>query len=325
MLSMEENIRPPFSPDEATAIAQTHYDIRPTSIRALPSELDRNYQLRAQTGEQYVLKIAHSSVSDSVLDLQNQTLKHLRAALDIVPELIPAENGADTIRVTALDGASYRARLLNYIEGVPLSDFRPHSDALLEDIGTQLGNLSAAMTNFDHSEKRLHYRWNIRNLSEVARYGDDLPPAKKSLLEYFLRLYEDEVIPALPRLRHRFTYNDPNDTNILVRARGAETPRVGGMIDFGDMVYSPAAADLAVTLAYIMMGSEGPLEKSGARHPRLSSGLPAAHRRNPPALPLDRRPPLPQRLHLVASAKERAGQPAPEHQRERRLGDAACT
>ena len=262
MLTMEDNTRPPFSPEDAGAILNQHYGIQPISIRPLPSELDRNYHIRSESGEQYVLKIAHSSVSNSVLDLQNQTLKHLRAALDIVPALIPTTNDADTILVTAADGTRYRARLLRYIEGVPLSQFRPHSDELLADIGAQLGALSARMANFRHDEKRLDYRWNIRNLSQVAAYGADMPPAKKSLLDYFLRLYEEEVLPALPQLRHSHSYNDPNDTNILVRANGPEQPRVTGLIDFGDMVYGPTVADLAVALAYIMMDSQHPLDKA---------------------------------------------------------------
>ena len=91
MLSMEANIRPPFSIDEARAILQKHYDIQPTTIKPLPSELDRNYHFHTKANEQYVLKIAHSSVSDAVLDLQNRTLKHLRATLNIVPELLPGQ------------------------------------------------------------------------------------------------------------------------------------------------------------------------------------------------------------------------------------------
>ena len=264
MLSMEENIRPPISPDEARAVAQTCYHFEPTAVRALPSELDRNYRLQSASGERYVLKIAHRSVSDSALDLQNKTLRHLRKTMDIFPELIPAASGEDTIRIHADDGEGYRARLLRYIEGVPLSEFRPHSEALLVDIGRRLGKLSAAMQGFSHQEKRLNYRWNIGNLSQVARYGSDLPQAKKSLLETFLRRYEDEVLPALPQLRHSFSYNDPNDTNILVRAQGPARPQVAGMIDFGDMVYGPTVADLAVALAYIMMGSESPLDKAAS-------------------------------------------------------------
>ena len=259
---MQENIRPPFSPDEAGAIAEAQYGIRPASITELPAELDRNFHLRTEAGEAYVLKIAHSSVSQAVLDLQSKTLRHLRATLDSIPELIAARSGADIVTVRAADGDRYRARLLRYIEGVPLSDFRPHSHELLADIGAQLGRLSARMQGFSHAEKRLAYRWNIGNLGEVARYGRDLPPEKRALLDHFLGLYKAQAQPALPSMRYSFTYNDPNDSNILARAAGPEPPQVAGLIDFGDMVYGPTVADLAVALAYIMMGSERPLDKA---------------------------------------------------------------
>ncbi len=262
MLAMEANVRPPFSPAEASAIASAYYDIKPVDIRTLPSELDRNYHLRAPNGEGFVLKFAHSSVSDGVLDLQNKTLQHLQSTMRIIPQLVSTTHGEETLRVSAGNGDIYRARLLRYIEGVPLSEFRPHSEALLTDIGTQLGLLSAAMESFRHAEKRLHYRWNIRNLGDIARFADDLPPRKKSLLERFLRQFMDEVLPALPRLRHSFTYNDPNDSNILIAARDREPTGVAGMIDFGDMVYGPTVIDLAVALAYIMMESDRPLEKA---------------------------------------------------------------
>jgi len=262
MLAMEANTRPPFSPAEARAIATERYGIRSASIQELPAELDRNFRLSTSTGEAYVLKIAHSSVSESVLDLQNKTLRRLRGTLDTIPELIAARDGSDIVHVSSAAGDAYRARLLRYIEGLPLSDFRPHSDELLADIGTQLGLLSARMQCFSHAEKRLRYRWNIGNLSAVARYGNDLPPDKKALLDYFLGLYQAQALPALASLRHSFIYNDPNDTNILVRADGPEPPRVAGLIDFGDMVYGPTMADLAVALAYIMMGCERPLDKA---------------------------------------------------------------
>ena len=262
MLTMEENIRPPISAAEARDSLQARYGIAVVESWELPAELDRNYRLRASDGAQYVLKIAHRSVSEAVLDLQNRTLRHLRQSLESVPALIAAADGEHTIRIRSADGEVYRARLLRYIEGAPLCDFRPHSEELLADIGRTLGALSAAMQDFNHCEKRLDYRWNIGNLNQVARYGEDLPPAKKALLDYFAAQFREEVLPALPTLRQSHTYNDPNDTNILVRAKGPEPPRVVGLIDFGDMVYGPTVADLAVALAYIMLGAARPLDKA---------------------------------------------------------------
>ena len=262
MLKMETNIRPPFSADLAGQILQRHYGLSAAACHALPSELDRNFYLRASQGDQFVLKIAHSSVADSALDLQTSALRHLRARLAFFPAIVPARSGVDTISLRAATGESYRARLLSYIDGLPLSDFRPHSAALLADIGMKLGQLSAAMQSFQHTEKRLDYRWNIRNLTAVAGYASDLPPDKLDLLKHFLRLYTDQIAPALPALRHSHIYNDANDSNILISAAGPAAPSLSGFIDFGDMVYAPAMADLAIALAYVMMKSPRPLEKA---------------------------------------------------------------
>ncbi|MCY4018436.1 MAG: aminotransferase class III-fold pyridoxal phosphate-dependent enzyme [Chloroflexi bacterium] len=257
---MEDNTRPQFSPDDARNIVAARYGIKVASLTELPSELDRNFRLVSENHDQYVLKIAHASVSSRALDLQNAALKHL-AVLNLFPEIIPSNDGRDIIEISTGAGHSYRARLLNYIDGAPLSQFRPHSDTLLADIGTKLGKFSAAMQSFDHDERRRTYRWNIRNLPQVARYGRDLPPAKKAILDAFLQRYRGEVMPILPDLRASFVYNDANDTNIVVRARGSSA-HVAGFIDFGDMVYSPTVTDLAVALAYIMMHARRPLEKA---------------------------------------------------------------
>ena len=262
MLSMQENIRPPFSTAEAAAIARQQYGIAPVSARPLPSELDRNFHIQTAAGAQFLLKITHSSVTDSALDLQIQTMRHLRARLDIIPETVAAANGDMLISARAKSGEKYRARLLRYIEGLPLSEFRPHSPALLAAVGGRLGALSAAMQDFQHEEKRRDYRWNLLNLPAVAQYAADLPREKLLLLQHFLRLYTTKAQPALPRLRHSHIHNDANDSNILVRAAGAAPPEIAGLIDFGDMVYGATVAELAVALAYIMMGSEQPLEKA---------------------------------------------------------------
>ncbi len=261
MLIMEENIRPPFSSDDARVILGEHSGIKVADIRALPSELDRNYYLRSCAGGEYVLKIAHASVSRDVLDLQNATLKHLRDHTHLFPQLIPARNGEHIAKTKTANGETYHVRLLSYIDGIPLCGFRPHSAELLREIGAKLGSMAAAMQSFDHNEKRLSYRWNIRNLPQVASYGHDLPADKKALLDHFLRLYADEVLPVLPSLRQSFVYNDANDTNILIRADGFHA-KVAGMIDLGDMVYGPTVTDLAVALAYIMMNSKRPLDKA---------------------------------------------------------------
>ncbi|MXX84317.1 MAG: aminotransferase class III-fold pyridoxal phosphate-dependent enzyme [Chloroflexi bacterium] len=257
---MQENTRPPFDCAAAREILRAYYHIHASSCRELPAELDRNFHLQCGDQDAFVLKIAHPSLSESELDLQNQALQHLRP-LRLFSQIVPSATGQSSITISAPDGERYQARLLRYIDGSPLRDFRPHSDELLAHIGARLGEVSAAMASFDHVEKRRDYRWHIASLPQVASFATGLPAEKQALLDYFLRLYTDEMLPVLSYLRSGFCYNDANDTNILVRADDPSAPQVAGFIDLGDMTYCPVIADLAVAIAYVMMDCARPLQK----------------------------------------------------------------
>ena len=50
-------------------------------------------------------------------------------------------------------------------------------------------------------------------------------------------------------------HGDANDYNVLV---DPETMTVSGLIDFGDMVYSYTVGDLAIALAYVVLGEGDP-------------------------------------------------------------------
>ena len=260
MVSMEENIRPPFSTEDALHLLETHYGIQAQTIKEFSAELDRNFYVKTPDDSEYILKIAHSSSSDSVLDLQNATLKHVAQSLDIFPQLQSTCTKQDMVKVSAEDGHEYTLRLLNYLTGIPLVDFRPHTPQLLQDIGTQLGEFSTVMQTFNHSEKRLAYRWNILNLHDVIAYTDGMSAEKQKLIQYFVNLYDELVLPNLATTRHSFIHNDANDHNILVQAQVMDEPSVSGIIDFGDMVYSLTIVELAVSLAYVMMDKAQPLD-----------------------------------------------------------------
>ena len=260
MVSMEENIRPPFSSEDALHLLETQYKLQAQSIKELSAELDRNFYIKGWDDREYILKIAHSSAADSVLDLQNATLKHVAQSLDIFPQIQLTCTQQDMAKVNGDDGQQYTVRLLNYLTGIPLVDFRPHTPELLGDIGTQLGQLSTAMQGFEHSEKRLDYRWNSLNVYDVIPYMEGMPSEKQTLIDYFVNSYETVVVPNLDTVRYSFIHNDANDHNILVQAQMIDKATVSGIIDFGDMVYSLTIAELAVSLAYVMMYKDQPLD-----------------------------------------------------------------
>ena len=74
-------------------------------------------------------------------------------------------------------------------------------------------------------------------------------------------------------LRQGVIHGDANDHNVL-----AEPDRMTGLLDFGDMVHSAIVCDLAVALAYAMLGERDPLAAAGA----VIRGY---HRHNPLTVP----------------------------------------
>ncbi|MBL8161936.1 MAG: aminotransferase class III-fold pyridoxal phosphate-dependent enzyme [Anaerolineae bacterium] len=264
MVTMQSNVRPTISSDDAGQIVREYYGLQAAVIKELTAELDRNFYVRAADGSAYILKIAHQDWEDAVLNLQNAALTYLDSRVDFCPTLVRTLQQDNIALVVDAAQRRNRVRLLTYLDGQPLVDFRPHSADLLRQIGSRLGQLSSALQDFFHPAKRQDYRWNITNVPQVARYADDMPAEKRELVEHFAGLYRETVMPQLSGLRHSFIYNDANDHNILVKPLSPEHIAVTGMIDFGDMTYAPTVAELAVALAYVMMGKDNPLDAAAA-------------------------------------------------------------
>jgi Ser/Thr protein kinase RdoA (MazF antagonist) len=79
------------------------------------------------------------------------------------------------------------------------------------------------------------------------------------LLPHDRRVRVDDLFSQWERidwtsLRHSVIHGDANDHNVVV-GHG----RMVGLLDFGDMVYTATVCDLAIALAYTMLGEQQPL------------------------------------------------------------------
>src|SRR5689334_4050987 len=141
-------------------------------------------------------------------------------------------------------------RLVTYLPGVPLAKIKPHTPGLLHDLGQKLGQLSRALADFDHPATHRDFHWDLANgnrvINEYAPLIDDA-----SLRELVLKC---RFQPAT-ELRRSVIHGDANDYNVLV---DPESMTVSGLIDFGDMVYSYTVGDLAIALAYVVLGEGDP-------------------------------------------------------------------
>jgi len=206
----------------------------------LPSERDHNFLLTSDSGQQFVLKVANAAESRDFLEAQNAILDYLSQRVSFCQRVIG--------EITEFQG--YLVRLVTYLPGVPLAEIKPHTPGLLHDLGQKLGQLSRALADFDHPAVHRDFHWDLANGNRVINlYAPLIEDAK--LRELVLKC---RFQPAT-ELRRSTIHGDANDYNVLV---DPESMTVSGLIDFGDMVYSYTVGDLAIAVAYVVLGEGDP-------------------------------------------------------------------
>jgi len=254
---------PSFAIADATSLAKNLYNLK-VSARFLPSERDQNFLLQADDGGQFVLKIANASEERAMLEAQNEVMRHLARQIDFCPRVIPTSNGNEIEGIISHKGREHFIRLVSYLPGEPFGKVKHHSDELLYDLGYKIGQLTTALTHFDHPALHRDFHWDLANGQEIIAQNGELI-RDKTLRETVLKLasdFEQYTAPALSNLPRSIIHNDANDYNLL--AGGGSDPytrnqSIVGLIDFGDMVHSYTIGDLAVAIAYAILGKPDPL------------------------------------------------------------------
>ena len=286
---------PRISVPDAQDILAIHWGLRGT-LRPLPGERERNFHVYTEDGREFVLKIASPMEGAATIELQAAALDFLAGTLPSapVPRIVPAVNGSRVV-ATDVGGEGHMARLLTWLPGRPLAEVSPHSPALLHGIGRTLGAVARALSSFEHPAARRSLKWDLAAADWIGDHvGRVRDGAQRARVERILAAFIRDVRPALDTTRRGVVHNDANDYNILVDSVGshrAEGPSEhvdsgaahhagdpvehvetgaahhaedgtlvpSGLIDFGDLLHSHPACDLAIALAYAMLGKPDPV------------------------------------------------------------------
>ncbi len=249
---------PALSAQEARRIAFEFYGLE-ASAQPLPSERDQNFLLDAGANR-FVLKIANPGESRQALEFQNQALDRVARWFKegLVPSVVEARGG-DSIALFDGPTGALMVRLVSYLPGRILAHVRPHSPALLEDLGQLLGKIDQALLDFRHPWSRRELKWDLSRADWIDAYLHLLAPSRREIIERILADFRDRLRPRFGDLRWSIIHNDANDYNVLIESRGLDGQRVSGIIDFGDMIHTPLVCELAVAGAYLMLDKPDPL------------------------------------------------------------------
>jgi Ser/Thr protein kinase RdoA (MazF antagonist) len=247
-----DDTTPRFTLAEAESLLHERFDLR-GELAPLPSERDQNFAVRTPSGRRYVLKIAKSDERREVLDLQNCVLAHLGSELPdlALPKVMSSAAGERIIEVRGDRGRAFLARLLSWVDGVPLVHAAPHDAKVLATLGRVVARIDHSLQSFAHPAMQRELHWDLKHADQAFRYSALLRNGQRALIEGPMREWHGL---RWRELRRGVIHGDANDHNVLVR-----DGEVVGLLDFGDMVHSAVVCDLAIALAYVMLEKPDPI------------------------------------------------------------------
>ncbi len=246
-----------ISISEATAIAMDHYRLE-GHITALAGELDFNFRIKGKSGS-YVLKISRPEAEKAYLEYQTAILKFISTQGEVLaPEPVKTIEGGYISEFEDQHGYKRLVRMLTWVEGRLWSAVNPHTDNLLYQLGGQAGALTSVLTGFDHPMAHKEFEWDIAQSGWTKDFRNLFEAKESTILNYFQNWFDDYK-PVYDSLRKSVVHNDANDNNIIV-SHDLKAPEVKAVIDYGDAIYTQSINDLAVTIAYGIMGKPDPLE-----------------------------------------------------------------
>ncbi len=246
-----------ISKEQAATIARELYGLE-ARLDSLPGELDFNFQLNCGS-DSYLLKISRPGADLNFLDFQQALLQHVAHSASGIKTPVPLPDLQGNIISETSDKAGNirKVRLLTWVQGRLWSGVNPVSESLLLSLGKEAGRLTKTLQGFEHPLARRSFEWDLARAGWTAEYEQLFSGDKLKFLRYFRELYEG-LQPGYGALRKSMVHNDANDNNVVV-SEDLEAPCVRAIIDYGDAVHTQIINDLAVTLAYAIMGFPDPL------------------------------------------------------------------
>ena len=241
---------PQLAEDQARALLASHWGMQVPALQALSSERDCNFRVDGPEGR-FVLKLANPAEPRAVTRLQTEALLHVQhtAPQLPVPRVIPTLQGA-----AEASHAGAALRLLSWLDGQPLSE-APRSPAQRAAIAGTHAGLVQALADFRYDAAKPHLQWDIQHALALRTHFPAVEESLRELCVQALSRFAEHASPGLAGLRRQFGHCDLNPFNILVKPDAPA--RVAGFLDFGDMVETPLACDVAIAAAYQISG-DGP-------------------------------------------------------------------
>ena len=246
---------PQISADQAAQLLEQHYGLT-GALQSLGSQQDLNYRVDSERGR-FVLKICRDDYATIELQAQHAALNDLQAHVR-VPRVNRALTGEDVLSVT-VGGQTVHLRLLDYIDGQPLTHLPHLGRDVIAGFGELCGQVSRALEHFEHPGLDRTLQWDPRHAHALIMHLlaslDNLP--HRDAIERAANHAHTRLQPLADHLPWQAVHLDITDDNVVWQRDAQRRWQVQGVIDFGDLVHTWRIADLSVTCAALLHHADG--------------------------------------------------------------------
>ena len=236
------------------------------SLELLYGEHDINFRMTAADGSQSVVKIMRADCQPEEIECQIAMMNCLSGVPELaVPAVLPTAEGEVYTQLLDENGVSRFVWQIALLPGKTLDNYKL-TMPLMEQVGIASARMHQALQSFEHAGLNHSIIWDLGAADWIADHLTifDNQPAVQSQIADLLEWYRNEGQPLLRRLPTQAIHNDLNQQNLLGIAIPGEGPQLSGVLDFGDSLYNPVIADLAIAGAYMAMDQEQPVEALAA-------------------------------------------------------------
>ncbi|SFH04660.1 aminotransferase [Pseudomonas sp. NFACC45] len=248
---------PQISAEQALVLLRSNYGLS-GDLRPLGSQQDLNYRVDSERGR-FVLKICHGDYAVQELQAQHAALKHLAEHGAVkVPRVIAANNGQDLLTLE-IAGQAVHVRLLEYIDGQPLTQLNHWGPELVTGLGRLCAHIDLALATFDHPGLERTLQWDARHANALV--GHLLPviddDQERNLIAEAAQQAERRLQPLKASLPVQAIHMDITDDNVVWQRDAQRQWQLQGVIDFGDLIRTWRVTDLSVTCAALLHHADG--------------------------------------------------------------------
>jgi Ser/Thr protein kinase RdoA (MazF antagonist) len=234
---------------QACAVIQQHFGLS-GRLEKLGGERDLNFRVILPDSSSRLFKLSHPLENPEVVDFHNQAMLRIEQRDPELPvQRVHQSLTGEYTTLVEVDGQRMLARLLSFVDGMPLHRVKHTTQEFRRVIGQSLARLDVALEGFNHPASGHTLLWDMQHAEHLRPLLVHVEDSDgRSLVEQNLDQFETRVLAKMPRLRKQVIHNDMNPHNIIVDAGNPDVLR--NILDFGDMVYAPLVNEVAVAASY---------------------------------------------------------------------------